>query len=100
MNAPTNISAREQSAFDRALAEYLRAREALDAMPVDTTSSEDEQLAMDAMAAAERLTRALQTKVETGCSGRPRRTWQTFARSPKLLSPILTAFPAWILSAQ
>lgn len=53
MNAPTNISAREQRAFDRALAEYLRAREALDAMPVDTTSSEDEQLAMDAMAAAE-----------------------------------------------
>lgn len=54
MNAPTNISARKQSAFDRALAEYLRAREALDATPVDTTSSEDELLAMDAIAAAER----------------------------------------------
>lgn len=53
MNAPTNISAREQSAFDRALAEYLRARNSLNAMPVETTSQEDELIAMDAMGAAE-----------------------------------------------
>lgn len=54
MNAPTNISARPQSAFDRTLAEYLHARDTLNAMPIDTTSGEDEQLAMDAVTAAER----------------------------------------------
>ncbi len=53
MNTFTKDFARPQSGFDRSLAEYLRARDALDAKPVETTSCEDEQLAMDAVAAAE-----------------------------------------------
>lgn len=54
MTTTTTTRAREESAFDRCLAEYLQAREALDALPVDTTSADDERIAMDAMCAAER----------------------------------------------
>ena len=43
-----------QSRFDEALTEYLRERDRLEAMPVETTSREDEGRAMEAMAAAER----------------------------------------------
>lgn len=49
----TTTPTREQSGFDRALADFLAARAALDALPVATTSCEDEQIAMDAMCAAE-----------------------------------------------
>lgn len=53
MNAITTTTAPTQSRFDAALAEYLRERDRLEAMPVETTSREDEGRAMEAMAAAE-----------------------------------------------
>ncbi len=49
----TAVSSRETD-FDRALAEYLHARNTLDSLPAETTSGPDELVAMDAMGAAER----------------------------------------------
>lgn len=54
MEKTTTTTARPQSHFDEALTEYLRERDRLEAMPVETTSREDEGRAMEAMAAAER----------------------------------------------
>lgn len=54
MTSITPRAAAAQTAFGEALADFLSARDALDALPVETTSSEDELRAMDAMGAAER----------------------------------------------
>ena len=54
MEQTTTATTRPQSRFDEALTEYLRERDRLEAMPVETTSREDEGRAMEAMAAAER----------------------------------------------
>ncbi|KZY55398.1 hypothetical protein A3736_01865 [Erythrobacter sp. HI0063] len=54
MTNTTTTPASTQSAFDRAIADYGHARAALDALPVETTSSEVEQIAMDAVYTAER----------------------------------------------
>lgn len=54
MTHDTTTTTRPQTAFDRALADFLSARDALDALPVDTTSGEVEMRAADAMGAAER----------------------------------------------
>lgn len=54
MTDNTTTAAPRQTAFNRALAEYLLARDTLDALPDDTTTHEAETLAMDALCAAER----------------------------------------------
>lgn len=50
----TTTPAPTQSRFDAALADYLRERDRLDGLPVETTSSEDEDRAMEVAIAAER----------------------------------------------
>lgn len=63
MTHDTTTTTRQQTAFDRALANFLGARDALDALPVETTDGEVELRAMDAMGAAER--RLFETTPET-----------------------------------
>lgn len=53
MTDNTTTRTPQQTAFDRALAEYLLARDTLDSLPVETATREAETLAMDAMGAAE-----------------------------------------------
>lgn len=54
MDQTTTTTRRQESDFDPNLADYLHARDTLDALPSETTSGEAELLAMDAMGAAER----------------------------------------------
>lgn len=54
MEPTTTTTTAKQSAFDSALDDYNRARQALDAIPIATTTSDAETVAMDALDAAER----------------------------------------------
>ncbi len=82
MNAPTNMSAHAQSGFDRALGDYLRARDSLNAMPVETTSAEDETIAMDAMDAAQARVFKAEPESLADVRALAELTWQEPASQP------------------